>query len=629
MSVAERTGGIPESVIEEVLARNDIVDVVGQYVKFTKTSGQNLFGLCPFHAEDTASFSVAKSKQIYFCFGCHKGGNIFKFIEEMEKCSFPEAVRILAEKSGVSIPEPDDDRYKEASKLRVQVRDALLEAARYFYRNFTEAGGSSARDYLQKRGITPATAKIFGLGYAPAKWKGLYQHLKNKGFHDSILLQAGLFAKRDNGELLDLFRDRLMFPIFDESGQIVAFGGRILSDGNPKYINSPESLVYTKQKTLYALNFAKKTKEKKIIVAEGYMDVISMHQAGLTNAVAPLGTAFTPLQLNRISKYTDEIVFFFDSDRAGQAAAIKSLQMLLQKNKRNTGAQVRISVARVPDGKDPDEYIRTYGIHAMKELILAPYSAMDFLMLSAKEQSTIDDHFDLQTYQRLACTYLSWESNQILRENAAHSAAEVLNVSVSAVLTEVERLKADTSTQEQKQHEQEMLRQLTAVQNAIPQSTASANIEEIRLLCFLTELGNRYTELENKINEADFSSGTMREIAAASIQLLQEGKFRASALIELCKDKQLNGRAAEEVFLETLASLESSGEKRTFLLSVQIHILQFQQKVYRNRMANLSRRLDNEQEDSEKEKLMQTIRKLNKYLKEISVRINQIKNYGG
>lgn len=624
--MAERTGRIPESVIEEVLVRNDIVDIVGQYVELPKASGQNLLGLCPFHSEKTPSFSVSKSKQIYFCFGCKKGGNVFKFIQEMERCSFPEAVRILAEKSGVAIPEPEDDHYKAASELRAQVRAALLEAARYFYRNFSSAAGDSARNYLQKRGISSATAKRFGLGYAPAQWKGLYQYLKNKGFQDTLLAQSGLFTKRDNGELLDLFRDRLMFPIFNESGQIIAFGGRILSEGTPKYINSPESPVYSKQKILYALNFAKKSKEKKIIVAEGYMDVISMHQAGLTNAVAPLGTAFTPLQLNQIARYTDEIVFFFDSDKAGQTAAVRSLQMLLQKNKRHAGAQVRISVARVPNGKDPDEYIQMYGVHAMKELIWAPYSAMDYLMLSAKEQSTVEGHFDLQTYQSLACTYLAWESNQILRENAAHTAAEVLNVSVSAVLAEVERMQSNTLNQEQKKHEQEMVRQKITIENMAHKSTESANIEEIRLLCLLTELGDLYAGLENKVNEVDFSSGTMREIAAESIRLLNDGKFNAANLVELCKEKQLNARSAEEVFLETLVSLESSGEKRNFLLSVQLHILQFQKKVYRKRMANLSRRLDEEQDEQEKNKLMQAIRKLDVYLKEITDQINKVKN---
>ena len=322
-------GGIPNEVVEEIISRSDIASVVGQYVQFTKNSGNNLFGLCPFHSEDTPSFSVSTNKQMFYCFGCHKGGDVVTFIKEIEHLSYVEALKFLAEKAGVTIPEPDDANYRKEEQLRKRLKEALLEAARYYYKNFKSEKGEAARAYLKKRAIAPATATKFGLGYAPDEWSGLYDHLVSKGFSQYEIQKSGLFVTTKNNKTIDLFRGRLMFPIFNAMGELIAFGGRIIGDGNPKYVNSPETPVYSKQRNLYALNFAKQSKMKQIIVVEGYMDVISMHQAGVTNAVASLGTALTERQLDLLERYCEEVVLFYDSDKAGQNAAVRGLKMLM------------------------------------------------------------------------------------------------------------------------------------------------------------------------------------------------------------------------------------------------------------------------------------------------------------
>ena len=428
-------GGIPNEVVEEIISRSDIVSVVGQYVQFTKSSGQNMFGLCPFHSEDTPSFSVSVNKQIYYCFGCHKGGNVVNFIMEIEHLSYFEALKFLAEKSGVTIPEPDDANYRKEEQLRKRLKLVLLEAARYYYKSFKSEKGEEARKYLQKRAIAPATATKFGLGYAPNEWSGLYNHLVSKGFSQNEIQKSGLFVTK-NGKTFDLFRGRLMFPIFNAMGELIAFGGRIIGDGQPKYVNSPETPVYSKQRNLYALNFAKQAKMKQIIVVEGYMDVISMHQAGVTNAVASLGTALTERQLDLLERYCEEVVLFYDSDRAGQNAAVRGLKMLMERKKKHTGMTTQVRVAKVPNGKDPDEFIREFGKDEFAKVVDQAVPVLDYLVDSAHHQSMESGRFDPVVFQQLISTYLSWEDNMILRERAAYKAAQILGVSAQSVMSE-------------------------------------------------------------------------------------------------------------------------------------------------------------------------------------------------
>ena len=354
-------GLIPENVIEEVLTKADIESVVGRYV-LLKRQGGNMWGLCPFHSEKTASFSVNPSKGIYKCFGCGKGGNAISFIMEIEHLSYPEAIRHLAAQYGIDVPETgySGDSVKKEEKERV--KDILKEAAKYYYKSFNDPEiGKPARDYAAKRGLSKQTLDNFGIGYSPIR-AGLYDILKQKGYKDEEMLKSGIFAvSPKNNKPYDLFRGRLMFPIFDSFGNIIAFGGRALGDEMPKYINSPDSLVYKKQNNLYAMNLARKEQSEQLIVVEGYMDALAMHSAGLKNSVAVLGTSFTDGQLKLCYRYAEEIVLVFDSDNARQKAMLRIIKMMMEHLKAHNEFNARIKIAIVPDGMGPKEYIKENG----------------------------------------------------------------------------------------------------------------------------------------------------------------------------------------------------------------------------------------------------------------------------
>lgn len=430
---------IPDSVIQEVLDKADIESVVGKYVTFTKRTGQNLFGLCPFHSEKTSSFSVSRQKNIFYCFGCHKGGNSIEFIKEIERLSFPEAVRFLAGQYGIEVPENSfssgNDNLK---KQKERVSELLLEAARYFYKAFSSEEGKTARDYAQKRGLLPNTVKAFGIGYAPDSWDKLYLHLKGLNYTEDEMKNSGLFTvSQKTGRLVDLFRGRMIFPIFDAFGKIIAFGGRSLGDDMPKYLNSPDSLVYKKQENLYALNFAKKERPNQLIIVEGYMDAIAMHQAGVTNTVASLGTAFTESQLRLSAKYAEEIVFFFDADNAGQNAALRAISMMMRYLKKLSGMKTRIRIACVPDAKDPDEYIREYGKEAFSAVVSSAKDVDAYLIDRAYDSCFIDGKLDLYKYEDTIIKFGSWIPDEVKRNRIATAASVYLKAKPEVIFDRI------------------------------------------------------------------------------------------------------------------------------------------------------------------------------------------------
>lgn len=619
--MASYSGGIPENIIEEVIARNDIVSVVSQYVRFTKTSGQNQFALCPFHSEDTPSFSVSVNKQIFYCFGCHKGGNVLHFIMEIEKLSFIEALKLLAQRAQISLPEPKDDALRKASALRDELREALLEAARYFYTSLHSPKGRAAAEYLVKRKIDPKTAAKFGLGYAPDIWEGLYGHLRQKGFRDEILENCGLFTKSKKGGLIDLFRGRLMFPIFDPMGKIVAFGGRILSNQLPKYINSPETEVYSKQRILYGLNFAKASKEKSLIIVEGYMDVISMHQAGVTNAVASLGTALTDRQLTLASRYAEDIILFFDSDSAGQNAAVRSLEALMTRMNRPSGSNTRLSVGRVPDGKDPDQYIREHGASAFRSVVSEALPVLDYLIEAARFQSTENGRFDPRLFQTLSCKYLSWESNAVLRERAAGQVAEILKVSVASVLAEAKRAEQDDRAP--------LLG--GPVRNAKPNQnkmnedkSLQATYQEMVLLCFLCENPEIFAEMPDKPIATDFSAGSMREIAVEMLRMLNRGVSGPAKLLEIADGKELNGKPARDLFSEILIRTTDVRDKDKLSRLVLDYLYRVREQVYSNRKEYLAVQIDGMPIGPDRDASVHDFREVNDYLKYLRTRIREL-----
>lgn len=420
---------IPEAFLQELVERNDIVDVVGSYVRLTKRSGSNLFGLCPFHSEKTPSFSVSPDKQIYHCFGCGKGGGVINFIMEIEGLTFPEAVEFLAKRVGMAMPEQEDNR--EAKKRR-RMLELNRDAAKFFYSCLSGPGGVPALDYMAKREITPATAKRFGLGYAPDTWDSLIKAMKELGYSEYELFDAGLVRKGKSGGHYDAFRSRLMFPVIDVRGDVIGFSGRILGDGEPKYMNSPETLVFNKSRNLFGLNLAKKSKSGHIILAEGNIDVVMMHQAGFDSAVASLGTSLTPEQARLISHYTREVIIAYDSDGAGKKAAQRAIGLLDK-------LDVKVKVLSMSGAKDPDEYIKTKGADAFRNLLDKSENHIDYRL------QTVTDKYDLSVDEQKVA-FLKEASDMVARlpgpverQVYAIRIAGMAGVSNDVVVQEVER----------------------------------------------------------------------------------------------------------------------------------------------------------------------------------------------
>ncbi len=338
----------PQRFLDELIDRSDIVDLVSSYVALTKKGG-NYFGLCPFHNEKTGSFSVAPDKQIFYCFGCHKGGGALQFVMEIENLAFPDAVRFLAKRANMEVPE--DDTGREESRRRQRVLALNRDAARWFYQNLSRPEGAAVAAYLEKRKITPKTATNFGLGASLDSWDALLAAMTEKGYTKTDLLAAGLVVSNQKGRVYDKFRNRLMFPVIDVRGDVVAFGGRVLDKSEPKYMNTTETIVYSKRRNLYGINLAKKTKRPNFILCEGNIDVITLHQAGFDNAVASMGTALTTEQTKILSRYTKELVLCFDNDTAGQMATQKNIEMLKD-------SEFAVRVLQLPRRLSEGEYVK-------------------------------------------------------------------------------------------------------------------------------------------------------------------------------------------------------------------------------------------------------------------------------
>lgn len=381
---------ISEEILEKVKEQNDIVDVISESVRL-KRSGRNFSGLCPFHNEKTPSFSVSQDKQIYKCFGCGESGNVISFVMKNKNMPFVEAVKYLADRANITI-ESEQGRISPTAKKREILYKVNVEAARFFYSNLKNT--REAKEYFLNRGIKEETIKKFGLGFAKDSWNNLILHLRKLGFRDDLLLEAGLVSTSERtGNKYDRFRNRVIFPVFDYRGKVIGFGGRVLDDSKPKYLNSPETLVFQKGTNLYGLNFAIKSKmqDRYFIMVEGYMDLITLHQYGITNVVASLGTALTTNQARLLKRYADKVIISYDADIAGQAATIRGLEIL-----KDAGFDVR--VLSIPQGKDPDEYVRSNGKEAFIKLINNAESLIDYRIKKAEEGINLKDSNDLVKY---------------------------------------------------------------------------------------------------------------------------------------------------------------------------------------------------------------------------------------
>ena len=406
-----------DEIIEEVRSRNDIVDVISGYVKLQK-KGSSWFGLCPFHNEKSPSFSVSRTKQMFYCFGCGKGGNVFTFIMEYENFTFIEAVRYLAERAGMTLPEAEETpEQKKAAGLKTKLLEINKIAAKYFYYLLTTDHGAQAMDYLTNtRRLLPETIVRFGLGYSDKFSDDLYRYLKNKGYSDTLLKESGLVTLDERRGGADKFWNRVMFPIMDANNRVVGFGGRVMGDGAPKYLNSPETKVFDKSRNLYGLNFARTSRRPNFIICEGYLDVISMHQAGFTNAVASLGTAFTSPHASLIKRYTDEVILAYDSDGAGVRAALRAIPILKE-------AGLKIRVLHLTPYKDPDEFIKNMGIEAFEKRIEdAENSFMFEVGVIEKEHNLNDPQGKTDFYNAIARKLLEF-TQELERNNYIEAVA--------------------------------------------------------------------------------------------------------------------------------------------------------------------------------------------------------------
>ena len=649
-------GLIPDNVIDEILTRADIESVVGRYV-LLKRSGGNLWGLCPFHSEKTASFSVNPAKGIYKCFGCGKGGNAINFIMEIEHLNYPEAIRHLGALYGVEIPETTSSGNDVRKDEKNRVYDILKEAAKFYYKSFNDPDiGQPAREYASKRGLSKQTLDNFGIGYSPMSWNALYDLLKSKGYKDEELTNSGIFKKSEKtGKPYELFRGRLMFPIFDSFGKIIAFGGRALGDEKPKYINSPDSLVYDKRNHLYAMNFARKEQSKQLIVVEGYMDAIAMHVAGFKNTVAALGTSFTDSQLKLCSRYAEEVVFFFDADNAGQNAALRAIKMMMEYLKKLTGINIRIKIAKVPDGKDPDEYIKVNGADKFKDVVRNALYVEDYLLERAKNDNT-----DLETgsldsgkYQQDILVYGSWMNDEIKMSKMAGVAGPVLGATQQAVLSQMKKYQQiedkkleqqesralererredigrRNNVEEYDEPDNSMPAEVVTEQPVFKKVNDSATKEEIDLFAYALSLGsalanNDRIQKTDIIRPDDFSGDTLRELVKIFLNIY-DGKNETlfAKMSDYFSRLTINGMPAEDVILKAVEAADKSSDvhvKSDMYLALLLKVRESIINCEEDRLMNL--RGNSSAED--KKKIDEMLSRLSDYKLSLRNRIGEL-----
>ena len=451
----------PASFIDELVARNPIEDVVGQYVSLRR-AGANMFGLCPFHGEKTASFSVAPDKGIYYCFGCHKGGGVINFQMEVEGLSYPDAVRALAKRAGMTVPE--DEQYQSRYQQQERLWALHKEAARFFHSQLYAPVGKPALDYALGRGMSKSILTTFGVGYAPDGWDNLVRAMKAKGYTDQELIDSGLVtqSQKDKTKIFDRFRDRLMFPIIDVRGNVIGFGGRIIKqdDTAAKYLNSPETLIFNKRKNLFGLNLAKKSKEGYLILVEGNIDVVALHQYGFDNAIASLGTSLTEEQATLLTRYADQIVLIYDGDKAGQNATQRAIPILEK-------AGLQVKVLQIKDAKDPDEFLKKFGADKFKLLLEDSSNRVEYQLnaIARKYDLTVDD--EKVKFLQESADLIATLGSAVQREVYGGRVAEKAKISPEAMKLEIERAWKRRTAKEKKQQEKI---NLSPAQNLQPKS---------------------------------------------------------------------------------------------------------------------------------------------------------------
>ena len=515
---------IPSAFLDELVARSDIVDVVSDYVTLTPKGG-SYWGLCPFHGEKTASFHVLPDRQLYHCFGCGKGGGVISFVMELENLPYVDAVRLLAKRAGMEFPERDMD--ESSRRKRAKLLALNKEAARYFHSQLHSPIGHEGLEYLRRRGLSKGIMTRFGLGFAPESWDSLIKAMSQKGFSKSDLLDAGLAVSNQKGGIYDRFRNRVMFPIIDLRGDVIGFGGRVLGDATPKYLNSPDSPVFNKSRNLFALNLAKTTKLGRIVLTEGYMDTISLYQAGFDCAVASLGTALTADHAKLLSRFTKEVVICYDSDSAGVQAANRAIPLL-----EKTGMKVR--VLRVTGAKDPDEFIRKFGPDAFSRLLDQSENYVEYNLRQIQSKYDLSDPVQKTEFAREAAGMLAGLDSPVEREVYAGQVSDLTGIGKPALLQEIGRARNSKLWAAKKKQTRRDMTPVTQVQPRARQmryeNTRSARAEEgiLRLLMLDGGLIRETAGLEPE----HFSSQYLGKIYAVLRRRLLEGRAIQLGMLE-------------------------------------------------------------------------------------------------
>ncbi len=538
-----------DDIIEEVRMKNDIVDVISQYVKLTR-KGSSYFGLCPFHNEKTPSFSVTPSKQMYYCFGCGAGGNVYNFIMEYENYSFGEALSHLAGRAGVELPKIE---YSREAKEKAEQRAALLEinklAAQYFYYQLRRESGKTAHGYLLGRGLSEETIRKFGLGYSDKYSDDLYKYLKSKGYSDDLLRESGLFNVDERRGMYDKFWNRVIFPIMDVNNRVIGFGGRVMGDGKPKYLNSPETKIFDKSRNLYGLNVARTTRKNYLILCEGYMDVIAMHQAGFTNAVASLGTALTSGHASLVKRYTKEVLLLYDSDGAGVRAALRAIPILRE-------AGVTSRVVSLKPWKDPDEFIKNEGAEAFEERLNQAMDSFMFRVHIAEQDFAMDaPQGQNQFFER--CAEMLLELSDELERNL-YIEAIVKEYGRYGVGTEDIRKRVNTLAMKGTPAEKRIQPKSGTPENRKKESAADK--AQKLMLTWLVNYPGIFEQVEKYISPSDFVVPLYKQVAEMLFEQHKEGETNPGKLLNAFTDSE-EQREVASLFNATI-HLENEGEQQ-------------------------------------------------------------------
>jgi DNA primase len=589
-----------DELIEEIRTNNDIVDVISKYVTL-KRSGRNFFGLCPFHKEKSPSFAVSPDKQIFHCFGCGAGGNVIHFISKIEGLDFKDTLELLANRANIELPTLENSEDDKTARLKSKVYEINKIAAEFYHENLYKPTSKMAQEYIKKRKLDNRTLKAFLIGYA-GNFNELYLLLKQKGFTEEEMLASSLVKRTDNGGYMDSFRKRLMFPIQDVRERVIAFGGRVLDDSKPKYINSPENIVYSKGRNLFGLNVAKKHDTKRIIIVEGYMDAISLYQRGITNVVASLGTAMTESQGRLLRRHSEQVILGYDADGAGQAAILRGMEIL-----QNLGCDIR--VLQIEGAKDPDEYVLKYGPERFQRCVDNSISLVEFKVKVLLKELNIENTNDKIKFLNEIAKILSKITNQIEREIYVDKIAREYKISKEAIYAEINKL-IYKDNQGSKKLEKKVITMELKEESKTNISESTLKKEKLVIYLLINEYSKSYEKIVKLITLNDIQDETNRQILKKMYEEFQKGNINTNQIVDWFQDENIISRITE-IMAEDFEITDVNKA-----IDDLINVYEKQKLV--NRRNEILKQLDNE-------KNVENMKELEKELNDIILKLAKIK----